>query len=85
MGRPVGWIQPIHQASRTQANSSTDKATRRASARIMLPVLGLPSRPSRTMNTPADNSAPRMPTNATASRIFMRADYPPCPVKGFRK
>ncbi len=70
----------MYQDSRMNRNSATEIATRAASARIMLPVLGLPSRPSRSMKTPAEASAPRMPTNASAIRIFMRQDYPPRPV-----
>lgn len=57
------------------ANSSTDRPTRTASARIMLPVFGLPSRPSRIMKTPANASAPMMRTKATPIRYFMGTDY----------
>jgi len=59
------------------SSSRTDSATRTASARIMFVVLGLPARPSRSMNTPAETSAARMATKASATRIFMTANYRP--------
>src|SRR5438105_1584147 len=57
-------------------NSATDSATRTASARIMVGFLGRPSasRP-RIIATPAKARAPRIATNATAMRIFMRTHY----------
>ena len=58
-----------------QTNSSTEIATRKAKARIMALVLGLPSRPSRTMDTPANIKAPSTATSANMIKYFMGEDY----------
>ena len=54
-----------------QMNSRMDRPTRRLRERTMLLVLGLPSRPSRIMNTRALARLARMSTKATTMKIFM--------------
>ncbi len=53
-----------------QANSATDRATRRAKARIMVGALVWPCG-RRTMAMPANNKAPKMAANAIAMRMFI--------------
>src|SRR5436309_16071970 len=57
-------------------NSATDRATRTASARIIVGFFGFPS-PSRPriIATPAKANALRIAMNATAMKIFMRTHY----------
>ena len=57
-------------------NSRIEKPTRKASARAMLLVLGLPSRPSRIMKNSAEPRLPMMATNARSTRYFMGAIIP---------
>ena len=70
--RHAGRLDPAHPPARQDAGEQQPPTARpaRASARIMLPLFGLPSRPSRSMKTPAQASAPRMPTKATPIRIL---------------
>jgi hypothetical protein len=58
-------------------NKTTEIATRKAKARIMALVLGLPSRPSRTMDTPANIKAASTATSANPIMYFMGHDYRP--------
>jgi hypothetical protein len=58
-------------------NNSTEMATRKAKARIIALVLGLPSRPSRTMATPANIKAHNTATSANPIMYFMGLDYQP--------
>jgi hypothetical protein len=60
-----------------QTNSNTEIATRKAKARIMALVLGFPSRPSRTMDTPANIKAHNTATSANPIMYFMGLDYQP--------
>lgn len=57
--------------------STTEIATRNAKARIMALVLGLPSRPSRTIDTPAKIKAPSTATSANPIMYFIGLDYQP--------
>ena len=76
-GMPVGWIQPIFQASSTQMKRTMDKPTRNASAVAMLPFLGAwPSAGGavpRIMYIRAEPRLTKMARNAMATRIFMNA------------
>ena len=62
-------------------NSRIEKPTRNASARAMLLVLGLPSRPSRIMKNSAEPRLPMMADERQEHQVFHGGDYPvtPCP------
>lgn len=77
-GMPVGWIQPIFQASRMHRKTRMEKPTRKASAVAMLPLRAGRSVVSsdlepRIMYTNAKAREQRMAVNARATRIFMGA------------
>ena len=77
-GMPVGWIQPSFQSrAGCTANSSDRQAdAHRQRAHHRCRACGLPSRPSRSMNTPALASAPSIAEQARArSRSSWRDDY----------
>lgn len=74
---PVGWIQPMIQASKMHRNSRMENPTRNASAVAIRPLGALGSASSegfepRIMYTSAEASEPRMATNARATMTFMQ-------------
>jgi hypothetical protein len=86
-GTPVGWIQPSPQAMTMQAKSTTETATRIASARIMAPFfdpLSFSPRPPRSIATPAQARAARMAAKATPIKTLITVDYLPHPVIDMR-
>ncbi len=77
-GMPVGWIQPIFQASSMHRKTRMEKPTRKASAVAMLPLRAgwsgdCSGLEPRIMYTNANAREPRMAANAKATRIFMGA------------
>ena len=70
-GKPVGWIKPSCQATKTPKNNNMETATRSASAQAMRLDLATGEGLPRNMKNSAEPSAAKIPKNPKAIKYDM--------------